>query len=78
MSKLWTAVSIHAHHYWRAIQNLRAFGAESDVVSIHAHHYWRAIRLPGGPLRCNRLFQSTPTITGGRFNDGATLTRCQF
>jgi len=37
------------------------------VVSIHAHHYWRAIRrLVPRPRRAH-LFQSTPTITGGRF-----------
>ena len=35
-------------------------------VSIHAHHYWWANPdMPGYEFRKN-LFQSTPTITGGR------------
>ncbi len=45
-------------------------------VSIHAHHYWRAI--PVGVvfmIAVKYVFQSTPTITGGRFGADATLVR---
>ena len=59
-------VSIHARHYWRAMQPIRTGNALCQWVSIHARHYWRAMRLPSRHPAGRPRFQSTPAITGGR------------
>gem|GEM_PF-1347605 len=69
-------VSIHAHHYWRAIPDAAVLAGLVTLVSIHAHHYWRAIRCKTRRARSWKLFQSTPTITGGRFFAGFDHTGC--
>ena len=69
-------VSIHAHHYWRAIPDAAVLAGLVTLVSIHAHHYWRAIRCKTRRARSWKLFQSTPTITGGRFFVGFDHTGC--
>ena len=41
-------------------------GSFVGVVSIHARHYWRAKLLSSKVGGCEKKFQSTPVITGGR------------
>ena len=36
-------VSIHARHYWRAMQTPSRTNCIQHTVSIHARHYWRAM-----------------------------------
>ena len=40
-------VSIHARHYWRAMQHCQQHQHPAEAVSIHARHYWRAMQAVG-------------------------------
>ena len=59
-------VSIRAHHCWRANRPLVSDLSLMTAVSIRAHHCWRANQGHRSITTSGGVFQSAPTIAGGR------------
>ena len=58
-------VSIHTRHFWRVNRKPLAGTAGAKQVSIHTRHFWRVNPFCPGWKSADRMFQSTPAISGG-------------